>query len=146
MELSLQHALEDPGYFLLTKAYAAVRVWVIGIQQKEFQQASWVQKAKLIFPSLYTAFLFVLGVIVIPLAYIRKWVSLKRTYIFVSLLLYLWILHIPFAIQARYSTPIRLVMLLMIALSVSALFQQRSPRISAKDGSMANKAGSLDLQ
>lgn len=116
----------DPWYTLAYKTYSAVRLWVIGIQRAEFAAAPWSKKVQMIYATLSTGLIFVLGLVLIPLAYQRKAMDLGSTWPMLLLVLYTGLLHVPFTIQSRYTVSVRFAMLALLSLACTALWVRRS--------------------
>ena len=134
---TLEHCLNEPGYLIRYKLYSMVRLWVIGVDRSDFLQADLKNKLKQLLPLGYTLFLFLLMVILLPVALNRDRGLLQRTYPMLLYLLYFGLIHVPFALQARYTTPVRLVMLIMISLSAISLLGGRSIRAVIQPRSQA---------
>jgi hypothetical protein len=116
---TLEHYKDDPVYTILYKTYSAVRLWVIGIQRGDFKKASLGGKVQMAYATLSTGVAFILGIIFVPLAYRRKVITLRATWPLLVSLVYFGIMHIPFTIQARYTTSVRFVMFALMALAIA---------------------------
>ncbi|MBK6776091.1 MAG: hypothetical protein IPG74_09710 [Flavobacteriales bacterium] len=117
---------EHPGYYFTFKTYSAVRLWVIGIMREDFRNADLKGRIKILYPTLMTLTIFLLAIITVPLALIRKRIRLKEVYPMILLLLYYTAIHLPFTIQARYTTSVRLVLYVLMAMAISALLKKPS--------------------
>lgn len=133
-KLTIDDALKWPGYILAYKSYSAVRLWVIGIQRADFEKASWPKRIELLYGPLSTGVLFLLFIVFVPVAYIKRRVKLKDTWAFLLVLIYFGLLHIPFVIQARYTTPVRFAMLAILA-SALLSFKGRRQEKNTEEGS-----------
>ena len=118
---AIEHYRRDPWYLLKYKAYSAVRLWVIGIQRDEFRQASASQKIRSLYASVSTGIVFLLFMILIPLAMARRRVTWAEAWPMLAGVAYFGIMHLPFTIQARYTTPVRMAMLALLAVSICRL-------------------------
>lgn len=118
--------LSDPWYTFSYKCYSAVRLWVIGIQKSEFRAASFGQKARMAYATLSTGIIFLLSIVLVPLAYIRKTLTLRSTWPFLLLLVYTGLLHIPFTIQSRYTVCVRFAMLALLSMACISLLGKRN--------------------
>ena len=108
------------------KSWSALRLWVIGIQREKFLEASTMGKLKQIYPTVMTLSIFLLSVFFITIAYRRKYLSIAATQPLLLHLLYFGLIHIPFVIQVRYTTPVRPAMVALLALAVaSVLFKKK---------------------
>jgi hypothetical protein len=139
VEKSIEHMLSDPWYMIRYKAYTAVRTWVIGIQVGEFRSASMAGKLKMLYATLSTGIMFLLFVVLVPLALFRKLLRAADVWPLLAYMAYFTIIYLPFTIQARYSTPVRFAMLALIALAAWKLFAGREAQ---RDRSIAVPAAS----
>jgi hypothetical protein len=124
---TMQHYLEDPLYVLTYKSYSAIRLWVIGIQRGDLQAASKAGRLQMIYATASTGLIFLLCLLVIPWAYRAGVLALSSTWPFVAYLIYFGIMHVPFTIQARYTTSVRFVLLTLLALSIGRLLWGGGP-------------------
>jgi len=121
MRKGIERMVHDPWYTMAYKSYSAVRLWVIGIQKSDFAKASVGGKFKMLYATFSTLAMFLLFVIFIPLAYKRKVLCIRKTWPFLVYLAYFGLFHIPFTIQARYTTSVRFVMFALLALALVGL-------------------------
>lgn len=129
MQTTLADIRREPGYYLETRLYTAVRLWITGVQRDAWAAAtSPVAKIKVLYPTLVSGLTFVLALLAIGWAALRRQLSCLPTWrLSVALALYFGLLHVPFAIQARYTVPVRPLLLLAIALSLAAWLTRRTP-------------------
>ncbi len=120
-KLTIQDVTRTPGYYSAYKVYSAVRLWVIGIQRADFVKASITGKIALLYGPVTTGCIFLMFILVVPVSYYRHRLSWARTWPILLLVIYFGIVHIPFVIQARYTTPVRPAMLLLLALAIVSL-------------------------
>lgn len=131
---------EEPGYYLATRLYSAVRLWVTNInypmQQLIYRPGTGERPivgrpaglgawAKALVPFLITAFTFGIGLVLIVRAVWRspqRW--LKRRYA-LYLIGYLWLIHVPMVMQSRYLVPVHMITVACIALAVVEPREQR---------------------
>jgi hypothetical protein len=121
---TMEHYKADPLYVLAYKSYSAVRLWVIGIQRQEFLKASMMGRLQMVYATASTGLMFLLSVILLPLAYRRGVLSLRTTWPFLAYLAYFGLLHVPFTIQARYTTSVRFLMFALLALAIGRLWRR----------------------
>ncbi len=126
--LALQHMLHDPWYTLGYKAYTAVRLWVIGIQRQDFARASLSSRVQMLYATLSTLFNFLLALVLLPWAYLRGILPLRTTWPLLATVLYVWLLHIPFTIQARYTVCARFALFVLMALALTGFLQRAAAR------------------
>lgn len=123
---TMEHYRKDPLYVLAYKSYSFVRLWVIGIQVKDFQEASMVQRLQMIYATASTGGLFLMSITLIPWGYRKGVLQLRTTWPLVAYLLYFGLIHVPFTIQSRYTTSVRFVLLILLALAIHGLWVGRS--------------------
>lgn len=124
MAKAKEHLLSDWSYVVPYKLYSAVRFWVIGIQRGEFRSAGLGGKVQMLFGTVSTLLVFVAFLVIVPLAYARKRIQLRRTWQLMLFLVYVGVMHLPFAIQARYTVPVRLTMFALLAAALAGLFRK----------------------
>ncbi len=123
--LTIEHSLEHPWYTLAFKCYTAVRLWVIGIDRGEFVAASALGKLKMSLPFLVTFTQFVVALLCIPMALKRRWLDWRELYPLLWIVLYGWLISIPFTIQSRYTVPLRFHFFVLTAMAVVALLERK---------------------
>lgn len=131
---TMEHYRTDPLYVVLYKSYSAIRLWVIGIQRGDFMAASTMGRMQMLYATLSTGTVFLLSLVLIPLAYRKGLISLRATWPLPAYLLYFGVLHVPFTIQARYTTSVRFVLLALLAMAVVGLVQGAMSRSSSGKG------------
>lgn len=120
-DLAIEHYLHDPWYTIAFKSYSAVRLWVIGIQLDEFREASLASKARMLFISGTMSIIFLLFIVLVPWAFLGGRMTLKHTWLMLAFMAYCTVIYLPFTIQARYTVPVRFLMLMVLAMAVVAL-------------------------
>jgi hypothetical protein len=113
--------LNDPIYTIAFKTYSAVRLWVVGIQVNEYAEASVMGKVKMLFITISMAVILLLFLILVPLAYVKRRLSIHQTWVFVTYIVYFTLIHLPFTIQSRYTVPVRFLMLALLAMAITGL-------------------------
>lgn len=131
--LAIAEALRDPWYMVKFKAWSALRLWVIGIQRTDFANADLKGRLSMAYGPLSTGLVFTLFVFLVPMAWRRGLMAWPRLWYLLLLMAYFGLIHIPFTIQARYTTPVRFAMFALLALAVAALWNARRQRV-ANDG------------
>ncbi|MBK9759428.1 MAG: hypothetical protein IPO90_05520 [Flavobacteriales bacterium] len=120
---------QHPLYYLTFKAYSAVRLWVVGVDRTRFEEGGMIERSKLVMPFLFSLVTFLAMMILVPLAHRVGGLALKDTYPMVILLVYWGLIHVPFTIQTRYTTSLRMVMYGLIGMAISVLLQRhRKPK------------------
>ncbi len=125
-ERGLKLMWEDPWYTLAYKSYSAVRLWVIGLQPSDFHEASFGGRVQMIHATVSTGLSFLMFLALVPLAYRRRAIDLRRTWPLLVMLFYVTLVHIPFTIQSRYTVCVRLVMLTLLTFGVMGLVGRRA--------------------
>lgn len=121
VDLAIDHMVHDPWYTLAYKSYSAVRLWVIGIQRGDFKNASLGGKLQMLYATLSTGLVFLLALVVLPLAYKRGYLRMRTSWPLLAALVYTGVLHIPFTIQARYTVCVRFAMFALMAMAIAGL-------------------------
>ena len=129
MKYTIGHIKAEPGFWLKTRLYTLVRLWVTGIQRRDWLAATTpAARLKAVYPALASGVTFLLAVVCIPWALWRRrlW-EVPAFVLALGLVVYFGVLHLPFAIQARYTIPVRLLFFLCIAQAISSLLSARRP-------------------
>lgn len=124
MAKAREHLLGDPGYVIPYKLYSAVRFWVIGVQRGEWRSAGPLGKVRILFATGSTLLVFLAFLLIVPWAYVRKVIDLRGTWQFLLFLVYVGGMHLPFAIQARYTVPVRMLMFALLAMALAGLWRR----------------------
>ncbi|MBL7944903.1 MAG: hypothetical protein JNN32_02495 [Flavobacteriales bacterium] len=124
----------EPFYYLATRLYTAVRLWVTNINlpmeriiykptpgssPQVGRPQGLVAWAKLLVPFAITFISFGTGLTFLFISVMRHrklWVA--RRYL-LYMILYVWLVHIPMVIQSRYTVPVHVLAILCIALALS---------------------------
>jgi hypothetical protein len=128
MSATLEHIRAEPWYTIKFKAYTAVRLWVTGVSMDRFRNASTIGLVAELYPFLLSLSIFLLAVFIVPLA-----IHIDRQLLYRIIPLMLWLLyfgaiHIPFVIQARYTIPVRLLLLALIAICFESFIRRSGNR------------------
>ncbi len=132
-ERSLKHyakmrATADIGYTVAYKSWSALRLWVIGIQRTKFKEAGITGKLAQLYPTVTTFVIFALTVLFSAIAFARKRIALAPLLPVVMHIVYFGAIHIPFVIQVRYTTAVRPIMMVLLAVSLAAVLFPREQR------------------
>lgn len=119
------HMKEEKGYTAAHSLYGAVRFWVTGLNPRKFHEAGLAGKVALLYPLLLTLIIFLTAVIIVPMAFIRTPHLAKRTGDLWIWIVYFGAIHAPFAIQARYTIPVRMLLFALIALCIEHMVISR---------------------
>ncbi|MFT3883915.1 MAG: hypothetical protein QM724_00330 [Flavobacteriales bacterium] len=125
-EHMLQDIKKDPWYYIKYKLYSTFRLWINMVPRTEFQETDLAGKIKLIALSAISLIMFVGAIVVITMAHRRGVLSIKDTYPLLVLIIYCWLVHVPFVIQTRYTVPVRMALYLYMGLAIAGLLGHRS--------------------
>jgi hypothetical protein len=141
MQANIANIRREPGYYLKTRLYTLVRLWVTGVQLNAWRAATTpLDKLKVSYPALVSGITFLLALLSIGWALVRGNITCKTTWrLSLVLIAYFGLIHLPFAIQARYTVPVRPWLLMSIALALAAWLTRRSTVMS--EASEASVAG-----
>jgi hypothetical protein len=123
-EYLLRDIKANPGYYLKTRLYTLARIWFTGINKQEFTKVSFAGKVKLLYPFLVT-FVFIFGgLLFIIFSVFKKWITIRQYWPILIIIGYYGIMHIPFGVQARYTIPVHLLILSMVAIAIGNKLQK----------------------
>lgn len=122
MEVTKKDMFNDKVYVIKSKIYSAFRLWITGIQMNKFRQSSIAGKLTSVAPTLLTGFIFILSLIFIPIAFFKFKLLFNQLYSFLLIVIYYGLIHVPFVIQSRYTVPVRMLLLMILAASIYHLF------------------------
>lgn len=129
VERTVDLATSDPLYTALFKAYSAIRFWVIGIQRGDLAGASLAGRVQMLYATGITLLVFLATLIVVPLAFRRGLIAWSGTWQLLFYMLYFGLLHLPFAIQARYTVPVRFAMFALLAMAIAGFWEGRKAHV-----------------
>ncbi len=121
-KLTFNHLKNEPGFTFKTKLFTVVRLWFTGLQLSELNDGNLRNRFSAIYFSLVSAIFFFASIILIPLAIYKKKISWARSQTAIVLITYFGLVHSLFAIQARYTIPLRLIVLFLLARTILGLF------------------------
>jgi hypothetical protein len=126
-EFALKNIQSDLPFYIKAKCYSAVRLWVTGIPLKEFEPAGTAKKLYLMYPFIITLTTFITALVLLPLAFMKYRPAMLPLTGILLITLYFGIMHIPFTIQSRYTIPVRMELLMMIAVAAYFIFFKKQP-------------------
>jgi hypothetical protein len=129
MQINLANIRREPGYYFKTRLYTLVRLWVTGVQVSAWQAATTpVAKIKVLYPALVSGLTFIVALLSISWAlWHQRWLRAPTLWwLALALVVYFGVIHLPFAIQARYTVPVRPWLLLATALALAAWLERRA--------------------
>lgn len=134
MQANIANIRREPGYYLQTRLYTLVRLWVTGVQVPAWRAAvTPLAKLKVLYPTVISGATFLLALLSFGWAWKHRRTAFANSFgaaawwLSFALVLYFGLLHLPFAIQARYTVPVRPWLLLGTALSVAAWLNRLRP-------------------
>ncbi len=115
------HAKEEPWFYLSTRVFSFFRFYFTGINSEELsQQTSHAGQLKVVYPFLITFTCILGGMMLSAFFIIRKKFKVQDGVLWMFMLaLYQGAIHIPFVIQARYTIPVHLCILILVAVIVT---------------------------
>lgn len=129
MQANLADIRREPGYYLKTRLYTLVRLWVTGVQRSAWQAAATpLAKLKILYPALVSSITFLLALISAAWG-IWHWQRFGENarvwWLGLAFIVYFGVMHLPFAIQARYTVPVRPWLVFFIALTFATWLSRR---------------------
>ena len=125
-QLTIKHYLAEPLYTLKVRTYTFFRLWYSGLFSNNKSSPIRFKNITFVSPffvaSLLSFIIFLFGVIFIPIACIKNFKAMKVFAYPIILLLYFGFIHSPFAVQARYTTPVKLIFIMVIAQALTVIF------------------------
>jgi hypothetical protein len=114
----------EPWYYVKTRVYSFCRFYFTGIDHASLmQQASFSGKLKGIFPFAVTFICVFLGILASVVFFLHARGRVGFGYSFLLLLcLYQGLIHVPFAIQGRYTVPVHLLVLILFSVVIDRVF------------------------
>lgn len=120
-----RHVLEEPGYTLAIKSYALARLYVTGVHMGQWRTWPLQGRLRLLYPFLLSLMIFVLAWVAVPWAMIRKGLRFLHLAPLLMPLIYFGLIHLPFTLQARYTIPVRALLLALVALALERILERR---------------------
>jgi 4-amino-4-deoxy-L-arabinose transferase-like glycosyltransferase len=123
---TIEHIKEDPWFYLKTRCYSFCRFYFTGIGKAELASAmTWSGKIKTVFPFLITFTCVFLGVVVSLIYLMMKNLLFREgILVLVVLVVYQGLVHVPFAIQARYTVPVHHQVLTLVSFVMYDLWRR----------------------
>jgi hypothetical protein len=119
------HIKAEPEYYLATRLYTAVRLWVTGVNMQLLGQPGLPAKASAVYPTLVTFSFLACGLLLAAVQSLRRQPEMGGTLLMWVLVVYGWLIHVPVSIQSRYTVPLHLPVLLLGTLALSNLMRRR---------------------
>jgi hypothetical protein len=118
-KLTIENIINDPVYFIKSRLYHLMRFYVSGVNYDNLNNVtSFMGKIKIIFHFIVTLTFIFGGLIFITLCAIFKKIHFQNIFAFLMLFWYYGIMHLPFVIQARYTIPVHLLILSILAVAI----------------------------
>ena len=117
----IQSVKDDPLYYLKTRAYNFFRVFFTGINKSNFfNDSSYFSKIQMILAFAITFIIIFCGFIYVSIFIFKNWKTISyELAIIYFFILYTAGVHTPFSVQARYSVPIHLCLLILLSIITS---------------------------
>ena len=113
---------KEPTFTLKTKLSTMFRLWLDEMQLSELKNSDLNKKSIAIYLSVVTLIFFFASLILIPWAFYKKKLLWVHSQTIIILIIYFGILHLFFSLQAKYTVPLRLIILLLLARTILTLF------------------------
>ena len=127
----LRRVLAEPGYYLATRLYTGLRLWVTGIDKRRLRGARSSQDVLwAVYPTLATAGLFA-GLAYSLSLLLRRQLPLSSCATALWTILYCWLAHLPVSIQSRYTVPVHPLVFTLVAASIATSAHRRACSTSA---------------
>ncbi len=121
-ELTIENIKASPVYYLKSRFYHLFRFYVSGINHKNLGATdSTLGKLKVLFPFIITLTFIFMGLLFSTIVIIRKKEFFYEYMPLLSVSWYIAVVHLPFAIQARYTVPVHLIILLVLSISIKKI-------------------------
>ena len=117
----IQSVKDDPLYYLKTRTYNFFRVFFTGINKSNFSNdTSYFFKTQMILASAITFSIIFCGFIYASIFVFKNWKNIPyEIAVIYFFILYTAAVHTPFTVQARYSVPIHLCLLILLSIITS---------------------------
>lgn len=134
----------EPGYYLATRAYTAIRLWITNInrpmERMVFRPEPGVRpmvgnaiglkgRLGMLAPFLLSFVTFGIGGIFLLYCILRDRKRWHERRFALMLVLYIWVIHIPMAIQSRYTVPVHGIVIALITVAAVEYFLSAKKRV-----------------
>lgn len=113
-ELAVKHYLNDIAYSMKLKVYTFFRLWYTGLSLNKYSLQNNVELTKMTISFVTTFTTLLLFVFYFVYCLFKRREILNKIIVPLLLCLYFTIFHLPFVIQSRYTTPVKLLFLFSI--------------------------------
>lgn len=117
---------EEPVYYTKTRVYTAIRQWITGINLKLLASPAVLDKVKALTPFLVTFITFGMGFPYLIVQILRNRNLLDEYLSWIIMIGYTSLIHVPMSIQSRYTVPVHLVFLSLLAFKLAAKLRHTS--------------------
>lgn len=125
--LAVQHFLQDIGYTIKVKVYTFFRLWYTGLTKAQLHSTNPIYKSSSILAFATTFSTLLLLLFYFLWALIQHRTILYKIALPLLLCIYFAGIHVPFAIQSRYTIPVRFLYLFVIAYLIYSIHFKKSP-------------------
>ena len=118
---TIEHMIENPYYYIKTRVYGFFRSYVTGIsEQALYNSKNLLQYFNTLYPFFISLILILFGTLFITFRIIINWgkVAFEVKMIF-FMVIYFGLIHTPFVTQARYTAPVHILILVLLAIFIS---------------------------
>jgi hypothetical protein len=124
-QLTIQHLKGEPGFAIGTKLFTAVRMWFTGLQLNDLHATDITKKLSAIYLTSVSGLFFLASLILIPIGMYKRKISWARSQTTIILIAYSCMAHVFFAVQSKYTIPLRLIIILLLARTIIGIFSHR---------------------
>jgi len=117
---------EAPGYYLATRVYTAARVWITGVNVARLHEPGFKSKLVALYPTVVSFLSFGLGLPFAAWAIARRGSARASTLPFWLFGFVYWGAHVPMSIQSRYTVPMHLGALVLVAAALHGRIRLRA--------------------
>ena len=121
-----EHAKDEPYFYFKTRIYTFCRVYFTGINADNLAEAHSVKdKMKIIYPFIITFFSVFIGLLFFFIFILKNKFKVNEELVYIFFLcLYFGAVHIPFAIQGRFTVPVHLLVFILDAYLIAYIFKK----------------------
>ena len=141
MQRLLVRIQERPCYYLLSRVYSGLRLWVTGFSVKSWRQPGWKAKAAALYPMLVTLVVLGVGWLVIAWSLLTRRLPWKPVRAILLVCLTYWGVHLVMPIQSRYTVPLHLPVLVLVSFALASFWLQLKPADGPQPSAEPEKTG-----
>jgi|TARA_Y100000310_G_scaffold345350_1_gene464017 hypothetical protein len=118
-KFTFSHILEDPSFYIKTRILSFCRFWFTGVNMSKLMDCRSIKCYAKVFPPFTITFTFIFcGLLFVSYHLISKQFAFSKYTDLYILIIYFGLCHIPFAVQARYTVPVHLLVLTLLSCTI----------------------------